>query len=77
VADLQEMHNHFREKLDSGLKSLAENQGKNGLPGAPDTGTVAGEVPQAQPDGNAANELQNQQKQADETERQVQKSPGE
>jgi hypothetical protein len=75
VADLQEMHNHFREKLDSGLKSLAENQGKNGLPGAPDTGTVAGEVPPAQPDGNAVNELQNEQKQADETEQQVQKAP--
>ena len=35
VTDLQEMHNHFREKLDSGLKSLAEHQGKNGLPPAP------------------------------------------
>ena len=75
VADLQEMHNHFREKLDSGLKSLAENQGKNGLPPAPDTGTVAGEVPPAQPDTDAANELQNEQSQADKTEQEVKKSP--
>ena len=29
VADLQEMHNHFREQMDSGLKTLADNQGKN------------------------------------------------
>jgi hypothetical protein len=75
VTDLQEMHNHFREKLDSGLKSLAENQGKNGLPAAPDTGTVAGEVPPAQPDTDAANELQNEQSQADKTEQEVRKSP--
>jgi hypothetical protein len=73
VTDLQEMHNHFREKLDSGLKSLAENQGKNGLPAAPDTGTVAGEVPPAQPDTDAAKELQNEQDQADKTEQEVQK----
>ena len=75
VADLQEMHNHFREKLDSGLKSLADNQGKNGLPSAPDTGTVAGEVPPAQPDTNASSDLQNEQTQADKTEREVQKRP--
>ena len=35
VADLQEMHNHFREQMDAGLKTLADNQGKNGLPSAP------------------------------------------
>jgi hypothetical protein len=75
VTDLQEMHNHFREKLDSGLKSLAENQGKNGLPSAPDTGTVAGEVPPAQPDTDAAKELEDEQNQADKTEREVQKAP--
>ena len=28
VDDLQEMHNHFREQLDSGLKTLADNQGQ-------------------------------------------------
>jgi hypothetical protein len=35
VADLQEMHNQFREQIDSGLKTLAENRAK-GLPGGPD-----------------------------------------
>jgi hypothetical protein len=34
LADLQEMHNQFREQLDSGLKKLAENQAK-GLPNGP------------------------------------------
>jgi hypothetical protein len=34
LADLQEMHNQFREQLDSGLKMLAENQAK-GLPNGP------------------------------------------
>ncbi len=34
VADLQEMHNQFREQLDSGLKVLADNQA-TGLPTAP------------------------------------------
>jgi hypothetical protein len=34
LADLQEMHNKFREQIDSGLKMLAENRAK-GLPGGP------------------------------------------
>jgi hypothetical protein len=34
LADLQEMHNQFREQLDSGLKMLADNQAK-GLPNGP------------------------------------------
>jgi hypothetical protein len=34
LADLQEMHNQFRENIDSGLKVMAENDGK-GLPKAP------------------------------------------
>ena len=76
VSDLQEMHNQFRERMDSGLKSLAENQGKNGLPAAPDTGTVSGEVPPVQPDNDAASELQNEQKQADQAEQEVQRAPG-
>ena len=39
VEDLQDMRNHFQEQLDSGMKDLAEKQGKGGLPKAPDTGT--------------------------------------
>jgi hypothetical protein len=77
VAELQEMHNQFREKLDAGLKTLAENQGKNGLPQAPDVSTTAGEAPPPQPDEDASHELENQQKDADRTEQQIQKgAPG-
>jgi hypothetical protein len=77
VSDLQEMHNQFREKLDTGLKTLADNSGKNGLPKAPDTGTTGGEVPAPQPDADADGELQNQQKDAESAEQDVQKgSPG-
>ena len=72
VEELQEMHNHFQEGIDSGLKQLAENQGQGGLPTAPDTGTSFTEVPAAQPDPNVAAELQSQQQQADRTEAQVQ-----
>jgi len=70
VADLQEMHNQFRAKIDSGLKTLADNQGKNGLPPAPDTQTSAGEVPQPQPDAVRA-DLQKLQAVADQTEADV------
>jgi hypothetical protein len=77
VSDLQEMHNHFREKMDSGLKNLADNQGKNGLPSAPDTRTTAGEVPPPNPDQSAQTALQDEQKSADEAERDIPKSgPG-
>jgi hypothetical protein len=70
VADLQEMHNDFRAKIDSGLKTLADNQGKNGLPQAQDTRTVAGEVPQPAPDAVRA-DLQKLQAVADQTEADV------
>lgn len=77
VSDLQEMHNHFREKMDSGLKNLADNQGKDGLPSAPDTSTTAGEVPAPDPDQAAQSDLQQQQRSADEAERNIPKSgPG-
>jgi hypothetical protein len=72
VSDLQEMHNQFREQVDSGLKTLADNSGKGGLPPAPDTGTSAGEVPSPPPDANADSALQAQQKAANQTEAQIQ-----
>jgi hypothetical protein len=72
VSDLQEMHNQFREQIDSGLKTLADNSGQGGLPTAPDTGTTAGEVPPPPPDPNAQSALQDQQKEADQSEQQVQ-----
>jgi chemotaxis protein histidine kinase CheA len=72
VNDLQEMQNQFGEKVDSGLKTLADNSGKAGLPPAPDTGTTAGEVPTPPPDASVGSALQAQQQQADQTENQVQ-----
>jgi hypothetical protein len=64
--DLQEMHNHFREQIDAGLQELAKNSGKNGLPAAPDTKTTGGPPPA--PDANAADQLKQQQADADQAE---------
>jgi hypothetical protein len=71
VDDLQEMHNHFQEQIDDGLKTLAEKQGTGGLPKAPDTATTSGEISPPPPDTTAAAALQNQQTAADDTEAQV------
>ena len=73
VSELQEMHNAFREKLDAGLKTLAENQGKNGLPAAPDTGRTAGEVAPPVPDANAESELKDQQRNVEQMEQEIAK----
>lgn len=70
--DLQEMYNNFHEQLDSALDALASNQGKGGLPPAPDTATTPGEVPPPAPDGNIDTKLQDQQKEAAVAESQVQ-----
>jgi len=73
VADLQEMHNQFREKMDSGLKTLAEKQGKAGLPSAPSVRTVSGEVPPPTADSAiAVKKIKGQQQEADQTEKEVQ-----
>ncbi|MFZ0686473.1 MAG: hypothetical protein WAM89_13090 [Terriglobales bacterium] len=64
VDDLQEMHNQLRIQMDAGLKELADKQGKNGLPAAPDTKTQAGEVPAPTPDTGVSSDLQQQQKDA-------------
>jgi hypothetical protein len=77
VQDLQEMHNHFREQLDAGLKTLASNSGKGGLPQAPDTFTMPGEVPPPAPDANVRALLAAQQKDADQAEAQFQQAGGE
>ena len=76
VADLQEMHNRFREQVDAGLKQLAANQGKNGLPAAPDTSTsAAADVPTPEPDKDVYAQMQGLQKEADEAEQDVKHSP--
>ncbi len=72
VDDLQEMHNTFREQLDTGLKTLADNSGKSGLPPAPDIQSTPGEVPPPVPDANVDVQLANQQRVASQAEAQVQ-----
>jgi hypothetical protein len=74
--ELQEMYNQFRALLDAGLKSLAQSSGKGGLPRAPDTTTVAGEVPPPTPDANVGSDLQQQEKEADQTEAEVSQGSG-
>jgi hypothetical protein len=74
VQDLQEMHNQFQEHLDGGLQKLAAAAGRNGLPAAPNTGTVAGSVPAPTPDADAAAQLKSAQREADQTEQAVQQS---
>jgi hypothetical protein len=72
VADLQDMHNRFREQLDLGLKQLATNQGKNGLPAAPDTSTsAAAGVPTPEPDKDVYDQMKSLQKEADDAEQDV------
>jgi hypothetical protein len=73
VATLQEMHNHFREQLDSGLSLLAATQGKNGLPNGPAAAPRL--VPQgwATGDGNAESLLMKQQQDADRAETEAQR----
>jgi hypothetical protein len=72
VQDLEEMHNSLQAQIDAGLKTLATNQGKAGLPAAPDTGTSVGEVLAPPADTGVAGSLQAQEQEADQTERQVQ-----
>jgi len=76
VGALQEMNNRQREQVDAGMKQLAADQGKDGLPKAPDTGTTAGEVPPPQPDADADSELQQEQNDADQTQTQVEQEAG-
>ena len=71
VEDLQEMHNHFEEQLNNGMKALAEKQGTGGLPKAPDTATTTSDVPPPPPDTNAAKDLTDLQAAADQVETQV------
>jgi hypothetical protein len=70
VTDLQDMHNDFREKLDTGLDTLAK--GGNGLPKAPDATHKINPDGQAQPDLNADDDLKAQQADADAADKEVQ-----
>jgi hypothetical protein len=65
LGDLQEMSNHLRQAVDAGLKTLADNAGRNGLPAAPDTSTRGGEIPAPAADANVESDIQQQQSEAD------------
>jgi hypothetical protein len=68
------MHNQLRIQMDAGLKELADKQGKNGLPAAPDTKTQPGEVPAPAPDTSVGNDLQQQKKDATQVEAEAKQS---
>jgi hypothetical protein len=63
VATLQEMHNQFREQIDSGLRMMAENKGKHGLPHGPSAGTREAKGKWTKPDKNAVSALNQQEAQ--------------
>jgi hypothetical protein len=77
LESLQEMHNNFRSQLDSGLKTMHDQQGKDGLPAAPLSAIAPPPRPvDAPPAGNVDLPalLDAQQKQADQTETSVTQS---
>lgn len=72
VSVLQEMHNDFREQIDSGLQTLAKTQGQKGLPSGPPPGAVAVPEGTAPPDPNAGSTVAQQQQEADQAEGEAQ-----
>ena len=74
--DLQEMYNSFRESLKDGMGELAKKNGTGGLPKAPDTSTVNGDVPAPPPDKSAEKSLQEQQSAADQAETDAKQEAG-
>jgi hypothetical protein len=68
LATLQEMHNQFREHIDSGLKVLADNEGKGSIPKGPPSVARPAAEGQAQPDMGVAAMIADQQKDADQAE---------
>ena len=76
LTDLQEMQNHLRETIDTGLKELQSKQGKGGLPVAPPSAQAPPtESPFAAvappPDPKDATDIQQQSQQADAAEAEV------
>jgi hypothetical protein len=70
VTDLQDMHNDFREKISTGMDTLAK--GGNGLPKPPDATHKINPDGQAQPDLAADDDLKAQQADADAADKEVQ-----
>jgi hypothetical protein len=74
--DLQDMQNHMRETIDTGMGDLQSKQGKGGLPAAPPSATAApvaaaftaGAPP---PDTTASTEIASQAQAADQAEQEV------
>ena len=64
LATLTEMHNDFRQNIDSGLAVLAHNQGKGGLPNGPAPDPRLVPAGQVQPDLDAASAVLSQQQEA-------------
>jgi hypothetical protein len=77
LAALQEMQNQFREQIDAGLKTLAENGGRNGLPDGPAANPYAVTEGQATADPGASEALSQQRQAADEAETSIHKQVGE
>ena len=74
VTDLQDMHNDFRAKVSEGLATLAENQGKKGLPSGPSADSKPNPNGQAQPDLSVEAALKAQQEEASQAESDVQQA---
>ena len=72
--DLEEMHDSLREKVDAGMKSLSENQGKTGIPTGPAAAPAKVAEGQADPDPTVGDELKKQQEAADAAEKDVQEA---
>jgi hypothetical protein len=74
--ELQEMSNHMREQVDAGLQELAAKQGTNGLPGAPASALADSQIALVAqgappPDPAGAQELAQQDAQAQQAEQEV------
>jgi len=74
--DLQEMQNHMRETIDQGMDELQQKQGKDGIPAlppsanAPPTTTAFAKLAPP-PDPDAAGVIDQQQKEADTSEKEI------
>lgn len=71
VNDLQDMQNDMRAQTDEGLKNLAQKQGTNGMPAAPDVRQTPNPNGQGTPDQDVANQLKQQQQDANQTEKEI------
>jgi hypothetical protein len=78
LQDLQDMQNHMRQTIDTGMKELQEKQGKGGLPAAPAAAksapvksAMAAAAPPPPPDKEVAAELSAADKEADVAEKEA------